>query len=223
MSISLEEPRLSAFLEHQLVGAARAYVVDSTGKEIVTAGDRAGSSLPGIDLTAALKGPIETQGRLVAASPIAGTRWTYVLDAPVSAVLAPTSSSAGGEWGLLAGLATSSLAGLVVATRATASRSQARRETAEVDRRFRLTVENAPVGMTMVGLDHRFIEPNARLCRMLGYDNDELESMTFTQVTHPDDREARLGLVEQLLGGGLDAYKLEKRYLRRDGMTLWAD
>jgi diguanylate cyclase (GGDEF)-like protein/PAS domain S-box-containing protein len=82
-------------------------------------------------------------------------------------------------------------------------------------------VEHAPVGMAMVGLDQRFIEPNARLCHMLGYDDHELEAMTFNEVSHPDDLALDLAMVEQLLDGALDTYELEKRYVRRDGSTLW--
>jgi len=75
--------------------------------------------------------------------------------------------------------------------------------------------------MTMVDLDHRFVDPNPRLCSMLGYTAEELAAMTFEQVSHEDELDLDLTHVERLVAGDIDSYEIEKRYLRRDGSVLW--
>ncbi len=222
VGLQLSDKRLRSFLDQQIARGSQGYVVDSHGREVVAAGDAGDAAvLLGSMVEHSRRGPYVAGAAVVASAPVEGTPWTYVLRAPVADVLASTSAGAGRVWALLGALAALSLVAMLAATRALAMRSEARRERAESEGRFRLTVEHAPVGMTMVGLDHRFIEPNDRICRMLGYSAAELEARTFDEVTHPEDLDLDLTMVEQLLTGEIESYELEKRYLRRDGSTLW--
>lgn len=91
---------------------------------------------------------------------------------------------------------------------------QANRQAA--DARFRELFEQAAVGMTQVGLDGRFQRVNQRFCDILGYPREELLAKTFQDITHPDDLEAHVALVRQVLAGELQTFTLEKRYLRKD-------
>ena len=215
---SLERSPLKAFLERQPIAGTRGYILDSSGNVIVSAGAGAATSGSSLPLRTTSSASV-IDGRLVAARPIPGTPWTFMLDAPLAEVLAPLSGS--GEWVLLAGLAAATFIGLMVAAGALASRSQARQRQAEADRRFRLTVEHAPIGMTMLSLDHKFVEPNTRLCRMLGYSVGDLESMTFADITHTDDLELDLVMLERLVAGETEGYELDKRYVRGDGSIMW--
>ena len=217
---SLAESPLKAFLERQPIRDTRGYILDSTGATIVSAGAGAASAAKDIDLPSVLEGPTVTHGRLLVASGIHGTSWTYVLDAPVGAVHAPVSASRRNDWVLLAVLAALSLAAMVAASLAMASRGRTRKEKAMVDHRLRLTVQNAPIGMSMISLDHRFVEPNLRLCGMLGYSAEELSAMTYEDVTHPVDLDVDKSLFEQLVAGQIENYQLDKHYLRRDGTAL---
>jgi diguanylate cyclase (GGDEF)-like protein/PAS domain S-box-containing protein len=143
------------------------------------------------------------------------------VDAPREAVVAPGGANDLGEWALLAVAAMVSLAGLLVAQRARTDRSKARVEKEQVDQRLRNTVENAPVGMTLVDLGHRFVEPNKRLCQMLGYSAEELTRLTFQDVTHAEDMALDMALLDQLIAGEIESYELEKRYVQQDGSLLW--
>jgi PAS domain S-box-containing protein len=89
------------------------------------------------------------------------------------------------------------------------------------ERRFRAAMENAPIGMALVGLDGRWLEANRALCRLTGYTEDELRAIDFQQITHPDDLYADLAHVGRLLAGEADWYELEKRYIRKDGSAVW--
>ncbi len=96
------------------------------------------------------------------------------------------------------------------------------RKLKESESRFRNTLENAPIGMVIVALDGRFIQVNHALCVMLGYEKEALEKLTFSELTHPEDKTRSLSSVQQLLDGKINSYRSEKRYLRKDGEVVWA-
>ncbi len=95
---------------------------------------------------------------------------------------------------------------------------ESRRESEE---RFRTTFENAGIGMAIVDTQGRPIKCNPALQRMLGYSEEELGCMIFTEFTHPDDRELDTGLYRELTAGKRDKYEIEKRYIRKDGQVVW--
>jgi diguanylate cyclase (GGDEF)-like protein/PAS domain S-box-containing protein len=87
--------------------------------------------------------------------------------------------------------------------------------------RFRSTMHSAAIGMVLVGLDGRFWQVNRAICDLLGYAPEELREMTFQQVSHPAELEQDLICVTALLSGRIESYHLEKRYLHKDGRTVW--
>lgn len=91
----------------------------------------------------------------------------------------------------------------------------------ESEERFRSAFEWSPIGMAIVGLDGRWLEVNRALCKIVGYTEDELRARTFQDVTHPDDLEADLAQARRLYSGEIPSYQMEKRYIRKDGQTIW--
>lgn len=89
------------------------------------------------------------------------------------------------------------------------------------EERFRNAFELSPIGIALVGLDGRWLEVNRALCDLLGYTRAELQELTFQDITYPDDLEADLALTRQLHAGEIASYQLEKRYIRKDGDTIW--
>ena len=57
----------------------------------------------------------------------------------------------------------------------------------ESEERFRLTVDEAPIGMALVGLDGHFVRVNRALSEIVGYTSTELTEITFQAITHPED------------------------------------
>jgi len=105
-----------------------------------------------------------------------------------------------------------------------ASGQKARRELlslnarlSESEERFRLTIDEAPIGMALVQLDGRWMRVNRMFCEITGYTADELARLTFQDITHPDDLDTDLELAEQLVRGTIPRYQLAKRYIRKDG------
>jgi PAS domain S-box-containing protein len=92
----------------------------------------------------------------------------------------------------------------------------------ESEERYRRTFELAGSGLAQVGLDGRFMRVNRRLCEMLGYRESELIGMSVKELSHPEDRDTVDERRQQLIAGKVESIQLEKRYLRKDGGTVWA-
>jgi PAS domain S-box-containing protein len=91
----------------------------------------------------------------------------------------------------------------------------------ESERRFQSTFEQAAIGMAIVGADGKMLQVNRRLCEIVGYTEDELLTLRFQDVTHPDDLAADLEPHRALRSGELASYSRHKRYVRKDGDIVW--
>jgi len=91
----------------------------------------------------------------------------------------------------------------------------------ESEARYASTVELAAVGIAHVAADGRFIWFNSRFREMLGYDDDELLERTIHDVSHPDDMHVTDRERAQMHEGLIDTLTVEKRYIRKDGETIW--
>ena len=100
-------------------------------------------------------------------------------------------------------------------------RKETERALSGSEKRFRATFEQAAVGITHVGPDGHFLRVNQKLCDIVGYTRDELLARTFQDITHPDDLNADLALLHEMLDGHIETYTMEKRYLRKDGNEIW--
>ncbi|PYJ85258.1 MAG: hybrid sensor histidine kinase/response regulator, partial [Verrucomicrobia bacterium] len=90
------------------------------------------------------------------------------------------------------------------------------------DQRSRQLFDDAPIGMAVVALDNeKFKQVNGRFTEMFGYSAEELSSQTALDVTHPDDLAEAQRLVKAM-AEGTERCTVEKRYLRKNGDTLWA-
>jgi PAS domain S-box-containing protein len=86
---------------------------------------------------------------------------------------------------------------------------------------FENAFEHAATGKCLVGLDGSFLKVNPTLCQMVGYTREELLALDFQAITHPDDLDADLSLVGDLYNGKISTYRMDKRYIRKDGGILW--
>ena len=93
----------------------------------------------------------------------------------------------------------------------------------ESEERFRTSFDADSIGRTLTDTDGSLLRVNPRLCAMLGYRAEEISTMPFSAITHPDDLAASREGVRCLLAGEQQAYRLEKRYLRKDGSPLWTE
>jgi PAS domain S-box-containing protein len=87
--------------------------------------------------------------------------------------------------------------------------------------RLARTEDFSLVMATHVGLDGRWLKVPPTLCELLGYTEKELLSGTFKDVTHPDDFEADWSQCQRIIRGEIRSFDIEKRYLHKDGHTIW--
>jgi PAS domain S-box-containing protein len=88
--------------------------------------------------------------------------------------------------------------------------------------RFRTIFENSAIGIALVESSEQVVvASNPALQEMLGYSAEELQGMKVSQFTHPDDLEARDALFDELMAGKRSQFRLERRYIRKDGTTIW--
>ncbi len=118
--------------------------------------------------------------------------------------------------------------GVVVNARNITRRKEAEEKLREAEEHLRSAFEDAAIGVALVAppsypdLDRRYLRVNRALCEMLGYTEDQLLSMTSTQVTHPEDLERSRSRMERMLEEGESKYTIQKRYIRSDGRVVWA-
>jgi len=89
------------------------------------------------------------------------------------------------------------------------------------EERFEHVINNAPIGMALVGTDGRCLKANRTLCELTGHAEHELMGKRLDNLTHADDVEADGEWIGQLLSGELRTHRFDTRFLRADGHTLW--
>jgi PAS domain S-box-containing protein len=101
-------------------------------------------------------------------------------------------------------------------------RKRAEEALRESEERFRGTFENAAVGIAHTDLDGRWLRVNEKLASILGYTVEEALGLRWQDITHPDDLRVTSEQLPALLHGERRSYSPEKRYIRKDGSTIWA-
>ncbi len=91
------------------------------------------------------------------------------------------------------------------------------------EQRFRAAFHQAAVGIAHIATDGKWLLVNQRLCDIVGYTSEELQLLTFQDITHPDDLNADLEYVNQILADNIQTYSMEKRYFRKDSSIVWVN
>ncbi len=92
---------------------------------------------------------------------------------------------------------------------------------AESEEKFKNAFEYSAIGMALNSLEGNWLKVNSQVLDIVGYSEEELLSMTFQDITHPDDLTTDLNFITQLLAGEIETYSLEKRYLHKQGNAVW--
>lgn len=99
--------------------------------------------------------------------------------------------------------------------------AQADGQLRQLEESFRATFEQAAVGIAHVSLDGRWLQANQKLCEITGYSREALFCRTFQDITFPEDLDADLELLQQVLSGEIQTYNIEKRYIHSAGHLVW--
>ena len=95
-------------------------------------------------------------------------------------------------------------------------------ELRESEARFRARFDTAVVGITILAPDRRVLAVNPVVVQMSGYTEAELISLPGQEITHPEDREIGNQEFAEIQAGVRQAFTMEKRYIRKDGVVYWA-
>jgi len=90
------------------------------------------------------------------------------------------------------------------------------------ERSFRHFFEAGLVGMAITVPDKHWGRFNQRLADMLGYSVQEMQNLTWSELTHPEDLPADEANFNRLIAGEADSYMMDKRFIRGDGAVLHA-
>lgn len=108
----------------------------------------------------------------------------------------------------------------VQATDVTA-RVQAERDRDEAVRLFEISMANAPFGKAVLTTSGQALYINPALCELIGYSAEELSGVNYLDFLHSDDVAASAADFKSLVDGSVPQFSAERRYVRRDGSTIW--
>ncbi len=92
----------------------------------------------------------------------------------------------------------------------------------ESEELFKNAFNNAPIGVSLVSMEGKFLRVNKSLCRILGYSEEELLEKTFSEITYSEDKETSNNLFQKSVTGELPPINFEKRYLNKQGKIILA-
>ncbi len=105
--------------------------------------------------------------------------------------------------------------------------ARVRREAASAiqasEERFRATFAYASMGISLADMAGHFVQVNPAFCAITGYAQEALYETDFESITHPDDLDRNLVLMQQALRGERVSYIIRNRYIRPDGAHVWVE
>lgn len=87
---------------------------------------------------------------------------------------------------------------------------------------FRTIFEQAPLGIALINsLNGQILTLNSKFASIAGRTEDELRSIDWMSITHPDDIQEDLDNMSDLNTGKINGFQMNKRYLKPDGAVVW--
>jgi two-component system, cell cycle sensor histidine kinase and response regulator CckA len=104
------------------------------------------------------------------------------------------------------------------------ARLQAETASRTCDEQFRAMFEVASIGMAQADpRTGQWLRVNQKMCAITGYSAAELLGLRVSELTHPDDRQKDWEMFQRVVRGEADNYRLEKRYVRKEGTVVWVN
>ena len=92
---------------------------------------------------------------------------------------------------------------------------------AAAEERWRSVFENSAIGVALTDMNGRFFAVNPVYEKMLGFSEEELQKLSFFDITHEEDLEQNRRLIGELLAGTRRQFQIEKQYRRKNGSLMW--
>jgi PAS domain S-box-containing protein len=91
----------------------------------------------------------------------------------------------------------------------------------ESEDKLRASFANAAIGFAITMPDGRFVDANPAYCALTGYRIDELRSLRFSYLVHPEDHATNMVEIRRMLEGASSDFVIENRYVRKGGQVIW--
>lgn len=111
--------------------------------------------------------------------------------------------------------------GYLLTFRDITDRKRAEEALRESEERFRSIFEIASAGMVTLSPEGKFLHANPAFCQFLNYSEAELLNFNVEDITHPEDRGKTHRYYQEVAAGVRQTIHYEKRYIRKDGSTVW--
>lgn len=92
----------------------------------------------------------------------------------------------------------------------------------ESEARFRAAFQSSAIGMGVLSLDGKILQVNEAVVKMSGYTQEELCQRYDHENVYPEDLNIGMDLFQEMLEGKRDWFRVEKRYVRKNGEVFWA-
>ncbi len=109
--------------------------------------------------------------------------------------------------------------GLSIFFRDITARKQSEEVLYEREEQFRIIFDQGPIGMATLATDTTILEANQAYCTMMGYSLAELQTKSFVELLHPEDRTGQ-NLYQRMLQGEFPTFSAEKRYLTKEAKPI---
>ncbi len=90
----------------------------------------------------------------------------------------------------------------------------------ESEEKLKLIIENSPLGICISDMEGNFTLSNPAYEKMLGYTKDEMEKLSFFDITHPDYHTENRSKFQNMTTGNKDGFEIEKKYIKKDGTII---
>ena len=101
-------------------------------------------------------------------------------------------------------------------------RQRAEKFLLESEMRFHSAFEYAPIGIGLASPEGRWLQVNDSFCEIVGYTKNELLTLDFQTITHPEDLADTFQYQRRMLTGEVKTCQIEKRYIHKLGHVVWA-
>ena len=90
----------------------------------------------------------------------------------------------------------------------------------ESEEKLKLIIKNSPLGICIVDMEGNITLTNPAFEKMLGYTKDEMEKLSFFDITHPDYHTENRSKFQNMTTGNKDGFEIEKKYIKKDGTII---
>ncbi|MCL5028432.1 MAG: PAS domain S-box protein [Bacteroidetes bacterium] len=93
----------------------------------------------------------------------------------------------------------------------------------ESEDRYRSIYENAPIGILSISHDGKFLNANPAFQQIIGYNENELQNLSFNEITFDDDLDLSKKALDDLYLNNKDYVQFEKRYVKKNKEVVWTN